>query len=163
MSDQTPPTSVSEADLKDLKGRMKLIADADPNQYHNELSLRRYLRAFKTTDAAFQVFLCMNFKHEYLSLQLEMINNTIFLKAILKTNKWRNEYNVASLTKDNPIVKKHMEANKARVLRHRDMMGRPVIYIPAKNHNVNDRDIDDLTKFIVYCLVSGECIIFIEL
>ena len=54
-----------------------------------------------------------------------------------------------------------MEANKARVLRHRDMVGRPVIYIPAKNHNVNDRDIDDLTKFIVYCLVSGECIILL--
>jgi hypothetical protein len=76
------------------------------------------------------------------------------LKAILKTNKWKNDYDVASLTQDNPIVKKHMEANKARVLRHRDMVGRPVIYIPAKNHNVNDRDIDDLTKFIVYCLVS---------
>lgn len=51
-------------------------------------------------------------------------------------------------------MKKHMEANKARVLRHRDMHGRPVVYIPAKNHNVNDRDIDELTKFIVYCLVS---------
>lgn len=162
MSNQTSTTSFSEADLKDLKERMKLIAEADPNQYHNELSLKRYLRAFKTADAAFQVLLCTNFKHEYLSLQLEMINNTIFLKAILKTNKWRNEYNVASLTKDNPIVMKHMEGNKARVLRHRDMMGRPVIYIPAKNHNVNDRDIDDLTKFIVYCLVSGECIILIE-
>lgn len=69
---------------------------------------------------------------------------------------------MASLTIDNPVVKKHMEANKARVLRHRDMIGRPVIYIPAKNHNVNDRDIDDLTKFIVYCLVSAECIMFIE-
>jgi hypothetical protein len=63
---------------------------------------------------------------------------------------------VASLTEENPVVKKHIEANKARVLRHRDIMGRPVIYIPAKNHNVNDRDIDDLTKFIVYCLVSRE-------
>jgi len=69
---------------------------------------------------------------------------------------------VASLTIDNPVIKKHTEANKARVLRHRDMIGRPIIYIPAKNHNVNDRDIDDLTKFIVYCLVSGECIIRIE-
>jgi hypothetical protein len=57
MSDQTPPTSLSETDLKDLKDRMKLIADADPNQYHNELSLRRYLRAFKTADAAFQVYI----------------------------------------------------------------------------------------------------------
>jgi hypothetical protein len=61
---------------------------------------------------------------------------------------------VASLTPDNPIVQKHMGANKARVLRHRDMVGRPVVYIPAKNHNVNNRDINDLTKFIVYCLVS---------
>lgn len=78
MSDQTPPTSFNEADLKDLKERMKLIADADPNQYHNELSLKRYLRAFKTADAAFQVLLCANFKHEYFSLQLEMINNTVF-------------------------------------------------------------------------------------
>lgn len=33
------------------------------------------------------------------------------------------------------------------------MQGRPVIYIPAKNHSVNDREIDELTKFIVYCLV----------
>jgi len=61
MSDQTPPTSYSEADLKDLKERMKLIADADPNQYHNELSLKRYLRAFKTANAAFQVLLYTNF------------------------------------------------------------------------------------------------------
>lgn len=36
------------------------------------------------------------------------------------------------------------------------MHGRPVIYIPARNHNVNDRDIDELTKFIVYCLVIGQ-------
>jgi len=78
MSDQTPPTSFSEADLKDVKERMKLIAEADPIQYHNEFSLRRYLRAFKTADAAFQVLLCTNFKHEYLSVQLEMINAAIF-------------------------------------------------------------------------------------
>jgi hypothetical protein len=78
MSDQTPPKSFSEADFKDLKERMTLIADADPNQYHNELSLKRYLRAFKTADAAFQVFLFTTFKHECLSLQLEIINNTVF-------------------------------------------------------------------------------------
>ena len=37
------------------------------------------------------------------------------------------------------------------MLRHRDCTGRPVIYIPAKNHS-SERDIDELTKFIVYCL-----------
>lgn len=125
--------TVSEEDLKALKERMKMISDADPSQYHNDFSLRRYLRAFKTVDDAF--------------------------KAILKTNKWRVEYGVAELTEENPLVKKHTEQNKAKVLRHRDMSGRPVVYIPAKNHNVNDRDIDELTKFIVYCLeeASKKC------
>lgn len=124
---------VSEEDLKALKERMKIISDADPQQYHNDFSLKRYLRAFKTVDSAFQ--------------------------AILKTNKWRVDYGVPELTEDNPLVQKHMEQNKARVLRHRDMSGRPVVYIPAKNHNVNDRDIDELTKFIVYCLeeASKKC------
>lgn len=47
---------VNEEDFKQLKERMKLIADADPAQYHNEYSLKRYLRAFKSVDGAFQVF-----------------------------------------------------------------------------------------------------------
>ncbi|XP_054263892.1 uncharacterized protein LOC128987181 [Macrosteles quadrilineatus] len=123
---EVQPKPVNEGDLKDLKERMKMISDADPSQYHNEFSLKRYLRAFKTTDAAFQ--------------------------QILKTNKWRVEYGIAELTEDNPIIKKNFESKKARVLKHRDMHGRPVIYIPAKYHNANDRDIDELTKFIVYCL-----------
>jgi hypothetical protein len=52
---EVQPKPVNEDDLKDLKERMKMISDADPSQYHNEYSLKRYLRAFKTTDAAFQV------------------------------------------------------------------------------------------------------------
>lgn len=46
---------VNAADLQELKSRMKLIADADPLQYHNDFSLKRYLRAFKTVDDAFKV------------------------------------------------------------------------------------------------------------
>lgn len=52
---QEEATPVNPNDLKDLKDRMKLIVEADPKQYHNEYSLKRYLRAFKTTDEAFQV------------------------------------------------------------------------------------------------------------
>lgn len=74
-------------------------------------------------------------------------------KAILKTNKWKVEYGVKDFTPDLPAIKSNMEANKARVLRHRDMIGRPIIYIPAKYHSATDRDLDELTKFIVYCLV----------
>lgn len=122
---------VREEDFRQLKERMALIADADPSQYHNDYSLKRYLRAFKTVDNAFQ--------------------------AILKTNKWRVEYGVASLHENKELIEKY--ANKARVLRHRDIIGRPIVYIPAKNHSSNDRNIDDLTKFIVYCLedASKKC------
>lgn len=52
---EVQPKPVNEDDLKDLKERMKMISNADPSQYHNDFSLKRYLRAFKTTDAAFQV------------------------------------------------------------------------------------------------------------
>lgn len=44
-----------EQNLAELKERMKLIVEADPAQYHNDYSLKRYLRAFKTVDNAFQV------------------------------------------------------------------------------------------------------------
>jgi len=120
-------SEMSEKDFADLKNRLKIIFEADPSQYHNDHSLRRYLKAFKTVDEAFQ--------------------------AILKTNKWRNEYNLASLTEDQPNIKANITLNKARVLRHRDMQGRPVIYIPAKNHDISTREIEALTQFIVYCLV----------
>lgn len=54
---ETSQLVVKEEDLKDLKDRMKLIAEADPSQFHDDFSLKRYLRAFKTVDAAFQVFI----------------------------------------------------------------------------------------------------------
>jgi len=113
-------------DLEELKERMKLIADADPAQYHNEYSMKRYLRAFKNPDAAFQ--------------------------AILKTNKWRKEYGIEELSEDSESIKKNID--KARILKHRDCVGRPVIYIPVKNYAA-ERDIDELTKFIVYCLETA--------
>ncbi|XP_034251263.1 CRAL-TRIO domain-containing protein C3H8.02-like [Thrips palmi] len=123
------PKPVNEDDLKALKERMKLISDVDPQQYHNDFSLKRYLRAFKTVDDAFM--------------------------EILKTNKWRVEYGLAELTETSPLVQKYMKKNIAKVLKHRDISGRPVIYFSAKNHNVNDGNIDELTKFIVYCLEEG--------
>lgn len=85
-----------------------------------------------------------------------MNSNGFFLipnlpQAILKTNKWRETYGVKDL-EQLPAIQNNLL--KARVLNHRDITGRPVIYIPAKNHNTSERDIDELTKFIVFCLVS---------
>lgn len=51
----TENKSVKETEFQDLKNRMRLIADVDPDQYHNDFSLKRYLRAFATPDDAFKV------------------------------------------------------------------------------------------------------------
>jgi len=47
---------VPEADFQDLKSRMKLIFEADPSQYHNDFSLKRYLRAFKKLTMPFKLY-----------------------------------------------------------------------------------------------------------
>ncbi|CAB3228438.1 unnamed protein product [Arctia plantaginis] len=97
----------------------------------------------------------MNFIHISASNALYIVH----LKniAIIKTNKWRVEYGVADLGDNKELIEKY--SNKARVLRHRDMIGRPIVYIPAKNHSSSDRNIDELTRFIVYCLedASKKC------
>lgn len=46
---------LNEADIQELKERLRLIIEVDPSQYHNEFSLRRYLKAFKTVDNSFKV------------------------------------------------------------------------------------------------------------
>lgn len=71
---------VKEEDLKDLKERMKFIVDADPSQFHDDFSLRRYLRAFKTVDAAFQVII-------YLYLGLYLLNSTSLKRLSLFKKK----------------------------------------------------------------------------
>ncbi|KAL3188697.1 hypothetical protein MRX96_038081 [Rhipicephalus microplus] len=120
------PSPVSEEDFEELKKRLQMIFDADPDQFHNDYSIKRFLRAFRTVDAAFQ--------------------------AILKCNKWRTEYGVKSISANDPDIKRNIEAKKAMVLPNRDFYGRPVIYIPACRHNVQEREIDELTRFIVYVL-----------
>ena len=51
---------------------------------------------------------------------------------------------------------------QASVLQHRDLQGRPIVYIAARKHNAYERDIDRLTKFIVYVLVSNHVLPDIE-
>lgn len=63
MGDSNSASDVNESDFQKLKERMKMIADADPLQYHNDFSLKRYLRAFKEVDAAFQV---SRYKYKFL-------------------------------------------------------------------------------------------------
>lgn len=117
---------VSEEAFRELKGRCQPLFEGDPSQAHSDASLLRYLRAFRDVDSAFV--------------------------ALLKYNKWRREYGVDSLSPNDPDIQSEMATGKIRLLPHRDLKGRPLLYIAARKHNAYDRDIDKITKFIVYML-----------
>jgi hypothetical protein len=117
---------VDENQFKELQSRCKMIFEADPTQYQTDASLRRFLRAFLTADDSF--------------------------KMLLKSNKWRREFGVENLTEEDKDIKEEIATGKACLLRHRDFSGRPILYISAKRHNAYERDIDRVTKFIVYML-----------
>ena len=133
--------TVSEEDFEELKNRLKLIFDADPDQYVNDFAIRRYLRAFKTVDLAFQV---TSTGTQWLSIQPYSISSRlyfsvvplnwillflVYVQHILKTNKWRREYGVDELTEDSEVIQRQLSSKKAIVLKHRDMQGKyePVI------------------------------------
>ncbi|XP_013421088.1 CRAL-TRIO domain-containing protein C3H8.02-like [Lingula anatina] len=122
-------TRPSEEDFKLLKERCQMIFDADPSQYHNDASLHRFHKAFLGVDETFQ--------------------------AVLKCNKWRREFGVANLSPEDPDILEELQTMKALILSRRDARERPIIYIAVKKHNANDRDLDKLTKFIVYLLETA--------
>lgn len=125
-SNNNTPT---EEDFKDLKSRLEYIFKADPDQEHNDHSIRRFLRAFKTVDGAFT--------------------------ALLKHNKWRREYGVDSISPDEAEIKKEIDSKKIVICPHRDIEGRPVIYVAVRKHDVNNRDLDQFTRYIVYQLENA--------
>ncbi|KAL8613468.1 hypothetical protein ACOMHN_007511 [Nucella lapillus] len=139
-----------EKDFEELKERCQVLFEADPSQAHTDASLRRFIRAFIEVDVAF--------------------------KQLLKCNKWRHEYQVTSLTPDDPDIAEEMATGKVHILRNRDNKGRqqgqvskcsckllrfqdnkgrPVVYVAARKHNAYDRDLTKLLKFFVYILESA--------
>ncbi|KAK2147248.1 hypothetical protein LSH36_562g01013 [Paralvinella palmiformis] len=119
----------TEEDFKELKSRCQLLFNADPAQTLDDNALKRFLRAFKNVDAAFT--------------------------AIVKCNNWRRDFGVQALGPDDEDIREELITRKITVLRHRDIKGRPIIYVSAKRHNANDRDINKVTKFIVYILENA--------
>ncbi|CAD5112599.1 DgyrCDS1812 [Dimorphilus gyrociliatus] len=125
MANDTLCTPTDEEFLE-LKERCKPLFDEDPTQYHDDASLWRFLKAFKTSEFAY--------------------------KMLLKTNKWREEMKVDELNITDPDVEKEFATGKGVLLSQKDNSGRPILYISAKKHNAYERDIDASTKFIVYML-----------
>ncbi|XP_074650704.1 uncharacterized protein LOC141905644 [Tubulanus polymorphus] len=129
MANNVSSKEPSEEDFKELKERCLIIFTADPTQELNDAALWRFLRAFRTADAAFN--------------------------AIIKCNNWRREYGVEKIGPDNEFILKELTSQKMVLIKNRDLKGRPVIYIAARKHSVYERDINEFTKFIVYMLENA--------
>lgn len=74
-------------------------------------------------------------------------------QRILATDKWRGEYGAAKLTSETPSVKRTHATRLAVILEERDLKGRPVIVVAVRNHSIQDRNLADVTDYIVYMLV----------
>ena len=73
---------------------------------------------------------------------------------MVATEEWRKDFKVASISATTPGVRRMSASNLARVVEGRDKMGRPVVCVMARNHSLFGRDMDDMTQYIVYVLVS---------
>ncbi|XP_071513411.1 uncharacterized protein [Panulirus ornatus] len=99
----------------------------------DEKTLKRYLKAFQTVDAAYE--------------------------KILATNDWRREFDVASITREAPGVRRVIDTKVAVIISQYDRNGRPVMYIAVRNHSIQRRNVEDMTQFIVYILeaICNKC------
>ncbi|ELU12302.1 hypothetical protein CAPTEDRAFT_204347 [Capitella teleta] len=118
----------SDVEFLDLQEKCQILSNADPTQVYSEACLKRLLKAFESSESAFS--------------------------ALLKTQKWRREYGVETLSQNEQVMQE-IGSRKALLLRQRDFKGRPILYISAKRHNANERDIEVLTKFIVHMLETS--------
>lgn len=95
----------------------------------NEKVLRRYIVAHKTAKDAYE--------------------------KIVGTNTWRKEYGVANITSETPGVKKYMATRISLLIEEWDKENRPIVYVAVRNHTFRNRDVDDMTQYIVYMLETA--------
>lgn len=70
-------------------------------------------------------------------------------RAMKRHLDWRKENNVDSLTPDS--FENELKANKV-ILSGKDKEGRPIIFIIVRNHNKDNRDIEEMKRYIIYTL-----------
>ncbi|KAK7067348.1 hypothetical protein SK128_010312 [Halocaridina rubra] len=117
------------ADVNLLREKLKSTETKIKHLKVNDKLLRRYMVAHKDVNVAYE--------------------------KIKATDVWRDEIGVAKITNETPGVKRAMATRIAKLLEGRDKLNRPIIYVAVRNHSFRNRDIDDMTQFIVYMLESA--------
>jgi len=109
-----------------LRNRVRNSLSNDPADGLNDLALWRFIRAWQDEDAAYT--------------------------AIQKYRKWRRSYQVDRISADDPDIIAEEKTGKARLLPSRDVKGRPVLVVSARKHDAYARDLDRVTRYLVYKL-----------
>lgn len=125
MSIEIDGTSIDE-DFLELKHRLKPLFEAEPLKAQTDACLRRFLRGFEDVDEAYS--------------------------ALIKYINWREEYGVNCLSRGDDDIEEQLALDKAEVLDFPDHIGRPVVLVTVRNHDSRTRDLNVITKFIVYIL-----------
>lgn len=126
MSIEIQTTSAVDDDFLELKSRLELLFEAEPLKAQSDACLRRFLRAFQDVDEAYS--------------------------ALIKYIDWREEYGVNCLSRGDDDIEEQLALGKAEVLDFPDHRGRPIVLVTVRNHDARSRDLNVLTKFIIYIL-----------
>lgn len=126
MSIEIQTTSAVDDDFLELKSRLEPLFEAEPLKAQSDACLRRFLRAFQDVDEAYS--------------------------ALIKYVDWREEYGVNCLSRGDDDIEEQLALGKAEVLDFPDHRGRPIVLVTVRNHDARSRDLNVLTKFIIYIL-----------
>ncbi|KAK2550878.1 Phosphatidylinositol transfer protein CSR1 [Acropora cervicornis] len=124
-----------DEDFQELKSRLEPLFDAEPLKAQSDACLRRFLRAFEDVNEAYN--------------------------ALIKNINWREEFGVHCLSRGDDDIEEQLSLGKAEVLHYPDhtltrveccCVLRPIVLVTARNHDARNRDLNVLTKFIIYIL-----------
>ena len=123
------PATYKEEDFIELKSRVQPLFGADPTKFQTDACLKRFLKAFLTVDQAFE--------------------------SLAKYIKWRREYGVETLNSNHPDIQTELSTGKVLLPNIKDKAGRPVVLVFARLHDASTRNLDELTRFIVYIIETA--------
>ena len=73
------------------------------------------------------------------------------LNGLIKHVEWREEFHVDTIVTDTSSFTKEMNQRKC-IVSGFDRLGRPILYIVARNHDKNQRNLDELRSFIIHTI-----------
>ena len=73
------------------------------------------------------------------------------LNGLIKHVEWREEYHVDTIVTDTSSFNKEIAQRKC-IVSGFDRHGRPILYIVARNHDKNQRNLEELRSFIIHTI-----------